>query len=452
MSKTNLKPRTATRSSLLVVAFCFLTIIADGYDLIVYGATVPKLLEEPGWGLTPATAGLLGSATLLGLMVGFMTAGPLSDRFGRRLIMVGGTAWFSIGTALCGFADSPTTFGILRFLTGIGLGAVVPSAVALTVEYAPAHRRQLYNGLMLTGYSFGGIISALLAMQLLPVYDWRLMYLLGAGFLMLAPIMWFTLPESAACHLSKGEHEKATRLANRYGVELTTLHDETSLATDGKRGYAQLLSARYRVPAVLFVLAAFCSQLVGYGLSTWLPVLMRKGGYELGSSLQFLLALQVGAILGAVGGSLFADRIGSRKVITCTFLLGTACLALLSFPLGQPALLALVAGAGIGSIGTNMLIYGFIGDFFPTSCRGTAVGMAQGLGRTGAVLGPTVGGILIGANVGFQWNFYVFAAIAAVGALVVLGLPRGRAAVASSSRADQRTTSAPVEEAVPDTV
>lgn len=176
-----------TRSGLFVVALCFMTIVADGFDLIVYGATVPSLLDEPGWEMSHGSAGLIGTWTLAGLMVGFLLAGPITDRIGRRNVMMVGVLWFSAGSAACALAQSPEFFGFARFLTGIGLGGVVPSAVALTIEFAPKGRRQLYNGLMLTGYSVGGIISALAAIALLPEHSWRLMYTIAAS-------MWWCCP------------------------------------------------------------------------------------------------------------------------------------------------------------------------------------------------------------------------------------------------------------------
>lgn len=144
-----------TRSSLFVVVLCFLTIAVDGYDLIVYGATVSSLFAEPGWGLSASGAGMIGSWTLAGLMLGLFGAGSLSDRIGRRKLIMAGVLWFSIGSLLCAVAHSPTQLGFARFLTGIGLGSVVPSSVALSIEYAPRNRRQLYSALALTGYAIG---------------------------------------------------------------------------------------------------------------------------------------------------------------------------------------------------------------------------------------------------------------------------------------------------------
>ena len=138
----------------------------DGYDLIVYGSVVPSLLAEPGWNLGPAQAGAIGSYALIGMLVGALGAGAVTDVIGRRRIMLIGITWFSLMMILCAFAPTPGVFGLLRFLAGLGLGEVMPSAIALTVEFAPRDRRQLYNALMFVGYSVGGVLAAVLALAL----------------------------------------------------------------------------------------------------------------------------------------------------------------------------------------------------------------------------------------------------------------------------------------------
>ncbi|MFI9412391.1 MFS transporter [Nocardia gamkensis] len=422
-------PAPRKRSGLVVVVLCFLTIVADGYDLIVYGATVPSLLDEPGWGMSASTAGLIGSWTLVGLMVGFLLAGPLADRIGRRKVMMAGVVWFSAGCAICAVATSPEFLGAARFFTGIGLGGVVPSAVALTMEFAPRNRRQIYNGMMLTGYSFGGIVAALVAIALLPDHSWRMLYAVGTLCVLVVPVMYFWLPESVNSLVARGKDAESAELALAYGLDIDAVRAEqriqvdASASADSESGLRMLLTRRYLPSLLLFVLVCVCAQVITYGLNTWLPVLMREAGYPLGSSLQFLLVLQVGAIVGMIGGSMLADRYGSRRILVVFFLIGAVSLLALSRKLDTAVLMVAVAGAGLGSIGSSSLAYGYVAAKYPASCRGSAVGASMGLGRVGSILGPSIGGWVVGSSLGSHWNFYSFAIPAVIAAAIVILMP-----------------------------
>ncbi|SIT41734.1 Major facilitator transporter [Paraburkholderia piptadeniae] len=419
-----------TRSSLFVVALCFLTIAVDGYDLIIYGATIPRLLEEPGWQLGPAGAGLIGSWTLAGLMVGLLGAGPMADRIGRRKLIMAGVLWFSVGSLLCAIAHSPHALGVARFITGIGLGGVVPSSVALTIEYAPRSRRQLYSALALTGYPVGGVICALLAIAMLESHGWRILYGFGALYIVILPVMFFFLPESVSHLLDRGRVQEARALAMRYGIDFDQVvsdeqeHRRSRIGAAGVRGYRLLMSSEFRSAILLFALMCFCGQLVVYGLNAWLPQLMRKSGYPLGSSLQFLLVMQFGAVAGNLCGSWLADRYGSKRVLAPFFLICTASLLVLSQKPDFVWLMFAVFGAGLGSIGSTTLGYGYIAAFFPASCRGSAIGAAQGIGRIGSILGPMIGGWVLASNLGHHWNFYAFAIPAVIAAVVVTFIPK----------------------------
>ncbi|MDQ0141323.1 MFS transporter [Cupriavidus necator] len=432
------------RSGLSVIMMCFLTLVADGYDLIVYGATLPRLLEEPGWGLTPAAAGMIGSWTLAGLMVGMGAAGPLSDRVGRRKLIMAGVLWFSIGSILCALAPSPFSLGAARFFTGIGLGGVVPSAVALTVEYAPPQRRQLYNALTLTGYSVGGVICALLAITLLQEQGWRTLYALGALYALILPAMYLWLPESVSFLVEHNRIDEARILAARHSLDLERIMREQRAQAlharaSGARGYRLLATDALRTSALLFALVSFCVQLIVYGLNAWLPQLMRKAGYPLGSSLQFLLVMQFGAVVGMIGGAWLADRLGSKRVIIPFFVIGGLSLLALSQKLEFGWLMLAVFGAGIGSIGTTTLIYGYIATHFPASCRGSALGASQAFGRFGSILGPLIGGWIVGSNLALHWNFYAFVVPAVVAIMIVPLIPKPAQEPGAVPGADYRT-------------
>nr|WP_241011416.1 aromatic acid/H+ symport family MFS transporter [Burkholderia sp. Ac-20392] len=406
-----------------------MTLVADGYDLIVYGATVPHLLSEPGWRLSPAGAGMIGSWTLVGLMVGLAVAGPLTDRIGRRRLLMTGVLWFSVGSIVCALATSPTFLGAARFVTGIGMGGVVPSAVAMSVEYAPKGRRQLYNALTLTGYSVGGIVSALVAIALLHDHGWRTLYAIGAFYAVILPMMAFFLPESVDFLVDRGRVDEARTLAARYSLDFDQILQDKQAqqaSQDGAqaiRGYRLVLSREFRTTALLLVFMTFCVQVITYGLNAWLPQLMRSAGYPLGSSLQFLLVMQFGAVVGMLGGAWLADRFGSKRVMFPFLVIGALSLVALSQKLDFAWLMLAVFGAGLGSIGTSSLIYGYIAAHFPTACRGSALGGAQAIGRFGSILGPMIGGWIVGANLGLHWNFYAFAIPAIIAATVVPLIP-----------------------------
>lgn len=432
------------RSGLVVVVLCFLTIVFDGYDLIVYGSAVPSLLAEPGWGLGPAQVGAIGSYALVGMLIGALGAGVLTDRIGRRRIMLLGITWFSVMMLVCAVAPNPAVFGIVRFLAGLGLGGVIPSAIALTVEYAPRARRQLFNALMFVGYSVGGVLAAVVALGLAAEHGWRPLMAIGAAPLVLVlPLAWRFLPESVGYLQARGRTAEAAALADRYGVDLAALRAEQRVARPGPSALFRpgLLSA-----TILFGAASFCGLLLVYGLNTWLPQIMRQAGYPLGSALSFLLVLNLGAIVGGVLASLLADRFGPKLVTVAAFGAALLCLLVLSVEVGTGLLYAAVAVAGLGSVGTQILVNGYVAVHYPAAIRATALGWALGVGRAGAIVGPLFGGWVLASGIGFEWNFYGFAVPALAGALLIALVPRSRPAPSDARASDRPTTSGPTKE------
>jgi len=416
------------RSGRLVLLLCFLTIVFDGYDLVVYGATVPTLLGHPTWDIDPARAGLIGSLALVGMLIGTLTVGALTDILGRRRIMLFCIAWFSVCMLATAAAPNETVFAVLRFLTGLGLGGVVPTCIALTVEYAPKSRRQIANALMFSGYSVGGVCAAVLAISTLPALDFQWLYAVGAlPLVTLLPIAYRYLPESIAFLAARRSPAEARATADQFGLVYEDIVTErpaeasgTAAAPPARRSSLRdLFSSRWRRSTFLFAAANFCGLLLVYGLNTWLPQIMRGAGFELGSALAFLLVLNLGAIVGSIGASWVADRIGIKKVVTASFILACISIFLISLNLPVALLFVLVAFAGLGSVGTQILVGGFCATHYPQRLSPTALGWSLGVGRIGAMMGPIIGGIIASTALGYQINFYAFAAVAVLGAVVV---------------------------------
>ncbi|WP_028921281.1 MFS transporter [Pseudonocardia acaciae] len=411
------------RSLTVVLVTCGLSYLFDGYDLVVYGTTLPTLLAE--WRVSPAVAGAVGSYALIGMLIGALAVGSVTDLLGRRRVLIGCVTWFSVFTALCAATSSPEAFGALRFLAGLGLGGVLPTLNALTIEYAPPRRRNLVYVSMAVGYPVGGLLAATLAIPLIPASGWQVMYLIGATpLLVVLPLAVRALPESLEYLLARGRTDQARALADRLGVTLEAAEPVAAAAAGG--GPKPLFAAGYRAATVLFWLAAFCSLLLVYALNTWLPQLMRQSGYPLGSALSFLLVFNVGAILGLFLGGPAADRFGQRAVTATGFALAGISVALLAFTGSQLALYLLFAVGGYGTVGTQTLLNAFVTGYYPGSARAAGIGWALGVGRLGGILGPFLGGVLLTAGMPLGGIFFVFAAVALAGALLIAAVRPAR--------------------------
>jgi AAHS family benzoate transporter-like MFS transporter len=409
------------RSRLLVVALCGVSIVVDGYDLIVYGTVVPTFLDgSSDWVLTKDQAGRIGSYALVGMLIGALVVGVVTDLLGRRRIMLICVGWFSAAMALAAMAPTADTFALARFVAGIGLGGVVPTAVALTIEFAPPRYRNTTNGVMFSGYSMGGIAAAVVAIQVIPDAGWRPMFWIGAAAgAALLPIAAFLLPESPTYLLKKGRGTEATAVAGTYGMELPVLEPDSPRVS-----VLDLFHPRYARATVLFWIATAAGLLLVYGLNTWLAQIMRQAGYDLGKALAFVIVLNLGAIIGTPLLGSVADRIGARPVTVCMFLTASAAILLLSIELPQLALFTLVAIAGACTIGTTILVNSFTALHFPEHMRATALGVSLGVGRLGAIFGPIYGAWILDAQWSIDANFYAFAAPAVVGALAMMAIPR----------------------------
>ncbi|MDI9913965.1 aromatic acid/H+ symport family MFS transporter [Rhodococcus sp. IEGM 1379] len=416
------------RSSVLwVVAIAAIAILFDGYDLVVYGTILPVLMDDPGQigALSASQAGALGSYALVGVMVGALTCGAIGDHFGRRKMMLINIVWFSVGMALASFATSITTFGLLRFFTGIGVGGLVATAGAMIAEFAPPGRRNLFNAIVYSGVPAGGVLASILAIILRDAIGWRGLFLIGAlPLLILFPLAWFRLPESPVWLVARGRIDEAQAVSLKTGIPLPATVTRPIDAPAEKVGFRALASKQYVWGTALLGLMSFAGLLLTYGLNTWLPKIMENAGYNAKGSLSFLLVLNGGAIIGGLLASRIADITGPQRVVATTFGLAALALLLFTFDFPLPILLASVAIAGVGTIGTQVLIYGFVSNYYSTPARAAGVAWCAGFGRLGGIFGPLIGGSLISAGISSEAAFYVFAGIAVLGCIVTFFVPK----------------------------
>lgn len=396
-----------------VILLSALIIIFDGYDLVIYGVALPKLMVE--WQIDTITAGFLGSIALFGMMFGAIIFGSLSDKletygFSRKKLIILCICLFSSFTFLCGYASNPQSFGIFRFLAGLGLGGVMPNVIALMTEYAPKKLRATLVSLMFSGYAVGGMCSALLGMWLVPHFGWKIMFLLGGVPLLLIPMIWLLLPESIDYLVRRKKNEKAFQVLKQIDSSLTynaqtqiSLHHENQ--TTSKTPVKDLFSEGRGPITLLFWGSVFMALVLVYALGNWLPKLMVEAGYDLSTSLVFLLALNIGGMLGAIGGGYLADRFNLAKVLCTLFFSGAIALFLLSYSLPTFVLYICIAIAGAASIGGQILLLAYMSQFYSSNIRATGLGMALGVGRLGAILGPILCGWLLSLSLPINYNF-----------------------------------------------
>ncbi|MET3934220.1 aromatic acid/H+ symport family MFS transporter [Arthrobacter sp. OAP107] len=399
-----------SKQSALAVLVCWLLVVFDGYDLIVYGTVQSALINDTGWGLTKATAGTVGSMAFLGMMIGAVFAGRMADTWGRRRTILGCAVLFSVFTILCAFAPTAIIFGALRLLAGIGLGGLVPSANALVAELVPAKWRSTIATLMMSGVPIGGSLAALAGIPLIPAFGWPVMFLVAVVALaVIIPLGLRYLPETLPP-------------AGVKGTSPTQLPDGPAAAENRRAGFGSLLRAPYLGVSVLYAVATLVTLFAWYGLGTWLPNLMQLAGYNLGSALTFALALNLGAVVGSVATAWAGTRFG--PVPTAVVAAAVAAVALLVLVTGPPVTVVylMLVLAGVGTHGTQCLVIAAVASHYPAHLRGTALGWALGVGRIGAVAAPQAGGLLLAAGLGVNSNFLAFAGAAAVAALLLIAV------------------------------
>lgn len=430
-----------------VIALATWGLVFDGYDLVVYGAVVSTFLRDPSQlgVVTPATAGMLGSYALLGVMLGALMAGMVGDLIGRRKVMLISYAWFSVGMALTAMAENTQVFGWLRLMTGLGIGSLVATTAALVAEYAPSDKKNTINAITNGGIPLGSLMSALLAILLMEHIGWRGMFWVGAlPLVTLLPLAYFKMPESVAWLVSRGRMEEARALSERTGMPLPQADAPGVTVAAGRAGFAGLFSQYYLAATIVLGMMSATGLLLVYSLNTWLPELMLRAGFNAKGSLSFLLVLNGGSLFGALLASRFADRFGPKPVVVATFAIGATALVLLTMGFPLAGLLCIVAVVGLGTSGTQTLIYGFVANFYRTNVRAAGVAWCAGFGRLGGIGGPMLGSLLISLGLELNTIFYVLAGLGLFGMLLTLLVPMSRSALVSPRGAALSTNSLPL--------
>jgi len=430
--------RPISRYQWLVLGLCSLIILFDGYDAAVMGFIAPSLVQD--WGIAPSQMGFILGAAMFGVALGALIAGPYSDRLGRKRVLLVSIFCFGLFSLLSSFAHNPYEMAVLRFLTGLGLGAVMPNCVTLVSEYMPQRRRGLLVTLMYCGFNIGSGAGGFIAAGLLPLGGWKAVLLLG-GLCPLAilPVLVWLLPESALYMVVRNKAQgRIERILQRMGgvFEAGTRYVLKTPELDKKAQVLKLFSNGYAQGTLMLWLTYFMGLFVIYLLNGWLPTIMRANGFSLEKAAITAGLFQLGGTLGGLIVGVLMDRVQAKKyVIGASYLMGMTCLlaeGLWGF--GPTWLGVLVFVSGMCVNGAQTGLQAFSPTFYPTEMRATGVSWMHGIGRSGAIISSSMGGMLLGAFPGTSSIF------------VVLSIPAFCAAMAIINHR-MATTAAPVNDA-----
>jgi AAHS family benzoate transporter-like MFS transporter len=392
----------------------------DGFDLVIYGAVIPSIME--GWEISSVEAGMYGSYALFGMMFGALLFGTLADKLGRKKIILICVTIFSLFMLLSGLAPTPGIFGLFRLITGLGLGGMMPNVIGLISEYSPEGLRSRMIATIMVGYSVGGVLAALLGMFMIAKLGWESVFFFGALPLLFVPILIKSLPDSVGTLIARNGEKEIQKILVQLDASYKPSENEEFVLNKPKGTTSpvkNLFTKKRALLTVLIWITYGMSLLMLYGLNTWLPKFMNEAGFPLGSSLSFLLALNLGATVGSVLMGWVADRWGVGKALILFFLIAFGTITSLGYATNMILLYMLVSIAGAATVGTQNLTHSYTSQFYPLPMRSTALGWALGVGRIGAILGPTLGGILLASSLTLQMNFMIFAIPGVIAALAV---------------------------------
>ena len=415
------------RLRLLVVLLCAVVTTLDGFDLQSIALAAPAIAED--WGVGASAFGAVFGVGLFGSLIGALLLGRLSDRFGRRRILLISVAAFTVCSLATPLTGSVTGLLLIRFLTGIGLGGALPSAIALTSEYTPRRSRGTVVGLMFCGYPFGGVLAGVLSAPLIPAFGWAIVFVIGGVLpLLLLPVLWKSLPESAQFLNVTGDRAALGAVLRRMGCTVDAGQVEPERAPD-RSPIVRLFTEGRAAGTLLIWLTMFMALLLAYLLTNWIPLVTRAAGAGAGHAALAVAALNIGAIVGCLVIGRLADRLRPSVVLGVGFALGSAAIAGIGYVGSHPgALLVVTFAAGFGGIGAQMCMVAVCANFYETSLRATGIGAAMSFGRIGGIIGPVLGGLLVGAGAGAPSVFWVAAAagLSAAAAVVVMGIVTGQ--------------------------
>jgi len=388
---------------------CFVMNILDGMDVMVISYCASAIATS--WQVGPEELGIVFSSGLAGMMIGAMFLAPFADQIGRKRMILISAFLMGASVLMTAWSQTVTQLMFLRFLSGIGIGSMLASTASLTAEYAPDRKKDFWVSFVLSGYPVGAVLTGMVSANLVPVYGWPVMFkLAGLASFICLPLIYFLLAESIYYYLKKqpkGALQRVNIILGRMGHATFDRLPELELRSSGIP-VNKLLSKAYRMPTIQLWTALFMAFGCLYFLISWIPKLTEATGLSMSLAIYAGTVFNMGAFFGIITQGYISSRMGLKR--TVALFLGITGILMATFKLfiGSSALLFVIGLLGFTLQGGFVGLYVVAARIYPTEFRTTGLGWAIGVGRLGGVIGPALGGILIGLGLSMAENFMIF--------------------------------------------
>jgi MFS family permease len=401
----------------ILVVLCCLINLSDGYDVLSLALAAPQITKE--WGVAPQMLGVAFSATSIGLVIGAFVVAPVADRVGRRTVVLAALLIITAAHWCLAASSSIWMVAALRFCKGIGLGTLVVSLNVLVAEFSNDRWRNLLLGILHTGFSLGMAVGGATAAWVLEPFGWRYIFvgggLLNGAVLLFAIVFLLESPE----YLTTRQPRNALARVNAVLAALKRPPlDSLPQIQAGRRSkisVAALLAPDIRRTTILIWVASLTYAIVGYFLMNWKPQILVKAG------LSPTQASYVGIVNGAFGTlghltiGLLTKWVEETRLTAIYFAMIVVVLVVFGTIPPNPVLLLGTSGLlTLFTVGAYTGLFLVAIKFYSAEMRNTGVGFVVGWGRVGAIIGPMLGGLLIGASLDRVMTFAVFASIAVI--------------------------------------
>jgi MFS transporter, AAHS family, 4-hydroxybenzoate transporter len=408
---------------ILVLVLCGLCMVMDGFDVQAMSYVAPALLKE--WNVAKPELGLVFSAGLVGVMLGSLIFSIVADRIGRRPVLIGAMLFLTVSVFATAHASSLNAILVLRLISGLAMGAIVPNAMALSGEFSPLRYRVTLMMIVSSGFIVGGAAGGFVAAALIPAFGWPAVFYAGAvAPLVVAVILFLALPESMQFQVARWKkldqvRALLARIAPQVGIGPETEFTTTDRPRSGLP-VANLFRDGLAVGTILIWIINFMNLLCVYFLANWLPVMMNEAGHSSQEAVLAGTTMWVGGVIGNLLGWL-VDRHGFGPILSLTFAIAALAVVTIGQVAGSLTLIFLAIGlAGFCVLGAQSGLNALSPIYYPVSVRSTGTGWASGIGRFGSVAGPILGSQLIS----IQWStprlFQAAAVPAAIAAVAMV--------------------------------